>query len=173
MDATTLTLIGCAFGLIALLIALSQLYPAAIGRKPGVSPPPWAPWSASTQLVIAGAIAVAVVSPPPWAPWSASSGSGAGSAHESRRKPTPAEPTPRRRCGGRVPPRLAQDTRARRCDVVSPTHSPFLAHACEVSIGPQRERGPTVAEWRRRARMSSSCGGTGSRLSIVRCPACA
>lgn len=69
MGATTLTLIGCAFGLIALLVALSQLHPTAIGREPWELPPPWAPWSATT-------------------------GSGSGSAHESRRKPAPADPTP-------------------------------------------------------------------------------
>ena len=47
MGATTLTLIGCAFGLIALLVALSQLHPTAIRREPWAPPPPWTPWSAS------------------------------------------------------------------------------------------------------------------------------
>ena len=45
MDATTLTLIGCAFGLIALVIAWSQLHPAASCVEPGWLRPPW---SAST-----------------------------------------------------------------------------------------------------------------------------
>ena len=47
MGATTLTLIGCAFGLVALLVAWSQLYPTAIRREPWGPPPPWTPWSAS------------------------------------------------------------------------------------------------------------------------------